>query len=40
MKVLKEALKGVSHGAPVPLTELGLPVNGTKGLLIVFWKGQ
>jgi hypothetical protein len=40
MKVLKETLKGVSQGAPVALAELGLPVKGTEGLLIVFWKGQ
>ncbi len=40
MKVLKEALRGISQGAPVALTELGLAVKGTEGLLIVFWKGQ
>jgi len=38
MKVLKEASKGVSQGTTVALGELGLPVKGTDGLLIVFWK--
>jgi len=40
MRVLKEASKGVSAGAPVALAQLGLPVQGTDGVLIVFWKGQ
>jgi hypothetical protein len=39
MKVLKEALKGVSQGEPVAIADLRLPVKGTDGLLIVFWKG-
>jgi hypothetical protein len=38
MKVLKEASKGVSQGETVSLGELGLPVKGTDGVLIVFWK--
>ena len=38
MKVLKESTKGLSEGTPVPLHELGLPVKGTDGVLIVFWK--
>ena len=38
MKVLKETCKGVSQGTTVTLGELGLPVKGTDGLLIVFWK--
>lgn len=38
MKVLKEVCKGVSQGTTVMLEELGLPVKGTDGLLIVFWK--
>ena len=38
MKVLKEASKGVSQGTIITLGELGLPVKGTDGLLIVFWK--
>ena len=40
MKVLEEATKGVSEGATIALEKLGLPVEGTNGLLIVFWKGQ
>ena len=38
MKVLEEASKGVSQGTTITLGELGLPVKGTDGLLIVFWK--
>ena len=38
MRVLKEASKGVSEGTLVALGEMGLPVEGTGGLLIVFWK--
>jgi hypothetical protein len=37
MKVL-EGLKAIEPGTAVPLAELGLPVTGTKGLLLVFWK--
>lgn len=40
MRVLKEALIAISQGASVALPELGLPVIGSEGLLIVFWKGQ
>jgi hypothetical protein len=38
MKVLEEECKGVAEGARIALDELGLPVKGTGGLLIVFWK--
>ena len=38
MKVLDESTKGVSEGSTILLEELGLPVKGTDGLLIVFWK--
>jgi hypothetical protein len=38
MKVLEDASRGVSEGARVALGELGLPVRGTDGVLIVFWK--
>lgn len=38
MKVLKKAGKGVSQGTTITLGELGLPVKGTDGVLIVFWK--
>lgn len=37
MKVL-EGLKAVEPGRPVPVSELGLPVTGERGLLLVFWK--
>jgi hypothetical protein len=37
MKVL-EGLKAIDPGTTVPVAELGLPVAGTKGLLLVFWK--
>ena len=40
MKVLKDTSKGVAEGARVALRELGLPITGTTGLLIVFWKEQ
>ena len=38
MKVLEEATKGVARGETVALAALDLPVVGTSGLLIVFWK--
>jgi hypothetical protein len=37
MKVL-EGLKAIEPGAAVPVAELGLPVAGEQGLLLVFWK--
>jgi hypothetical protein len=37
MKVL-EGLRAIEPGTIVPVGELGLPVAGTKGLLLVFWK--
>jgi hypothetical protein len=37
MKVI-EGLKGVEPGSSVPVAELGLPVSGRNGLLLVFWK--
>jgi hypothetical protein len=37
MKVL-EGLKAIEPGTVVPLAELGLPVSGENGLLLVFWK--
>lgn len=40
MRVLKEASKGVAPGTPVALAELGLPIRGAAGALIVFWKAQ
>ena len=38
MRVLDESYKGVAPGDAVTLDELGVPVKGTDGLLIVFWK--
>jgi hypothetical protein len=37
MKVL-EGLKAIEPGRDVPVAELGLPVGGANGLLLVFWK--
>ena len=37
MKVL-EGLKAIEPGTAVPVAELGLPVTGRNGLLLVFWK--
>ncbi len=38
MKVVEGLSKGIEPGATVPVAELGLPVKGTNGLLLVFWK--
>jgi hypothetical protein len=38
MKVLEGLSGGIEPGSPVPVTELGLPVSGTNGVLLVFWK--
>lgn len=38
MKVLDESTKGISAGQRIAVADLGLPVKGTNGLLIVFWK--
>ncbi len=38
MKVLDESGQGVEPGTKINLADYGLPVNGTNGLLIVFWK--
>jgi peroxiredoxin len=37
---VEEASGGVNEGSTVAVEELGLPVKGTGGLLIVFWKEQ
>jgi hypothetical protein len=37
MKVV-DGLNAIEPGSIVPVAELGLPVIGTKGLLLVFWK--
>lgn len=38
MKVVEGLSKGIEPGSIVSVAELGLPVKGTKGLLLVFWK--
>jgi hypothetical protein len=38
MKVLEGLSGGIEPGKTVPVAELGLPVKGTDGLLLVFWK--
>ena len=38
VKVLENASAGVSEGVHLELRELGVPVGGTDGVLIVFWK--
>ena len=40
MKVLDSASKGVSAGASIAVNDLGLPVTGNDGVLIVFWKDR
>jgi hypothetical protein len=39
MKVL-EGCKGIAPGTMVSLSGSGLPVEGRRGLLIVFWKAM
>ena len=38
MKVFEGLSGGVEPGSVVPVADLGLPVNGTNGVLLVFWK--
>ncbi len=38
MKVLDGASKGIAKGTRIAARDLGLPVKGTDGVLIVFWK--
>lgn len=40
MKVIDGASKGISKGARIAVRDVGLPVKGTDGVLIVFWKDQ
>lgn len=40
MKVLDEALPGPQKGARIAVRDLDLPIAGTRGVLIVFWKGR
>ena len=39
MKVVEGLSRGSEPGTSVSAAELGLPLNGEKGFLIVFWKG-
>lgn len=38
MKVVEGLSNGIEPGSTVSAAELGLPVRGTNGLLLVFWK--
>lgn len=38
MKVLEGLAGGVEPGSTLQIAELGLPVSGTHGVLLVFWK--
>ncbi len=40
MKVVDESGKAVPAGSTLTLEDLGLPVSGGHGTLIVFWKRQ
>ena len=40
MKVFDESGKSVAAGSRLALKDLGLPVSGDHGVLIVFWKRQ
>ena len=38
LKVFEGLARGVEPGSTISLAELGLPVSGTRGALLVFWK--
>lgn len=38
MKVLEGLSGGIEPGSAIAVAELGLPVKGTSGVLLVFWK--
>ena len=38
MKVLDGLSGGIEPGSTLSVADLGLPVNGTNGVLLVFWK--
>lgn len=38
MKVVEGLSGGIEPGASLSVAELGLPVEGRRGLLLVFWK--
>jgi hypothetical protein len=38
MKVFEGLSGGIEPGSSVSVAELGLPVSGSNGVLLVFWK--
>jgi hypothetical protein len=38
MKVFEGLSGGIQPGSTVSVAELGLPVDGSNGVLLVFWK--
>ncbi len=38
MKVIEGLSGGIEPGTAVSVSDLNLPVNGTNGVLLVFWK--
>jgi hypothetical protein len=38
MKVLEGLSGGIAPGSSVSVADLGLPIKGTNGVLLVFWK--
>ena len=38
MKVVEGLSGGIEPGSTISVAELGLPVEGTGGVLLVFWK--
>jgi hypothetical protein len=38
MKVFEGLSGGIEPGSPVSVADLGLPVSGRNGVLLVFWK--
>ena len=38
MKVLDSLSGGIEPGSTLSVPDLGLPVKGTNGVLLVFWK--
>ncbi len=38
VKVVEGLSGGIEPGSAVSVADLGLPVNGTNGVLLVFWK--
>ena len=38
MKVIDGIAGGIEPGSSISVAELGIPANGTSGVLLVFWK--